>query len=356
MIGAMTTQSDPVSQIPDLRDLPVDVKRHALLHEVQLRLDQYGNIEPGAFVVVAVSGGADSVALLLAMAALGQRTTRSGTAVVRPVAVHVHHHLRESADADAGFVEALCGSLDVPFRLVDIDPGRLPGNVSSAARALRYHALAEQASQVDSKLVAVAHHAEDQLETMLMALCRGAGLDGLAGMPWARSLKNDVQLIRPLLGTRRAECESLCKAAGVQWVDDPTNRDLVHSRARLRHEVLPVLEAIWPDAARRTTATSDTVRTAAMMLERALDDVFGSAEQHQWQRHVLAKLEFPLVTAGLRRAAIQMAPDVADQLGHRQLDEAARLVVSSNGSAKRLDWPGGLVFDLDSETVQVRRK
>lgn len=352
----MTQKSASTSSATFTRhELPVAARRHALVHEVERQLETHGGHSPGDYVVIGVSGGADSVALLLAFAALRSRTQRSGGEYVRPVAVHVHHHLRECADQDAAFVSGLCKALGVTCHSVDIDTGSRGGNLSATARALRYHALAEQAGHVGARLVAVAHHAEDQLETIIMALCRGTGLDGLAGMPWIRELKNDVQLFRPLLAVRRADCEDLCRTAGVQWIDDPTNREMAKTRARLRHDVLPILDELWPDAPRRATGTAELVRAASAALEHVLETVFGSADNCSWDRAALAGLDPAVRSAGLRRAAVRLAPEIADKLGHRHLDEAGRCIGSETGATKQFDWPDGLQLTVDADSVRLER-
>ncbi len=102
---------------------------------------------------------------------------------MEPIALHVNHHLRESADRDELFVEEVCERFAIPLAVADLDLTGCPGNVAAEARRLRYDALVELSEGLVSH-VAVAHHVDDQLETILMALCRGAGLDGLSGMRW----------------------------------------------------------------------------------------------------------------------------------------------------------------------------
>ncbi|MDY7110484.1 MAG: tRNA lysidine(34) synthetase TilS, partial [Planctomycetota bacterium] len=161
--------------------LPVAARRHRLVAELDRRLRR-GDHPAGGRLVIGVSGGADSVALLLACLALSRR--RTAETAFHPIAAHVHHHLRgESADADAAFVADLCTRFDIPLHVEHVRPGSMPGNIAENARELRYEALKRIAQETGSAAVAVAHHADDQFETMLIALCRGAGVEGLAGMP-----------------------------------------------------------------------------------------------------------------------------------------------------------------------------
>jgi tRNA(Ile)-lysidine synthetase-like protein len=246
--------------------LPIAARRHALVREVDRQLARCGltfnaeSIEPTR-LVVAVSGGADSTALLLACVALSRRKRRR-SARMSITAAHVHHHLRDAADADARHVAEVCERFGVPLQVKHVQPGELKGNVAANARRLRYQALAEVAGNVGAKHVAVAHHAEDQLETMLMAMCRGAGARGLAAMRPARRI-NGVTIVRPLLGVLKCDCEDLCRCAAVAWREDASNRDATRRRARLRRDVTPILEQLWPGAARRAAACAKIIAKLA---------------------------------------------------------------------------------------------
>jgi tRNA(Ile)-lysidine synthase len=110
--------------------------------------------------------------------------------------------------------------------------------------------MASVAAKIGARHVLVAHHADDQLETMLMAMCRGAGPRGMAGMRPSRAL-GELALIRPLLYVRKSDCLEMCRRAGIQWREDASNTDVSRRRARLRRDVMPVLEELWPGAARR---------------------------------------------------------------------------------------------------------
>jgi len=252
----------------------VTVGRHPLVGELRKSLRGPCRVVGSARVIVAVSGGADSLALMLAMAAIAQRSRRSGGVV--PIVVHVDHRLRPESGADARFVVRQARRVNLPVEVVAVDVDahrrRGGGNIEATARSLRYAALATAAARHDCKVVMTAHHAEDQLETMLMNLCRGCGATALAGMPRRRPLDesepNGPVLVRPLLGISREACRDLCRTARRRWRHDPTNDDARRTRARLRSEVLPVLDSIWPDAARRAARTADLLRE---ILSESLD-------------------------------------------------------------------------------------
>jgi tRNA(Ile)-lysidine synthase len=170
----------------------------------------------GTAVTCAVSGGADSLALLALATAAGCRTT----------AVHVDHGLRPGSEREADVVAAAAGRFGAAFRAERVEVTSGP-NQEERARTARYDVLPAG--------VLTGHTADDQAETMLLNLLRGAGLDGLAGMRGDR---------RPLLGLRRWETHALCAGLGLTWIDDPSNASREHRRNRIRHELLPLLDDI----------------------------------------------------------------------------------------------------------------
>ena len=355
--------------------LPLAVRRHKLIFEIEqgllrcgVPLDDESSPRGPIPLIIGVSGGADSVSLLLGCVAISQRSSHKRLV---PIAVHVHHHLRESADADAEFVAGFCQQLQVRVHVRHVHPSELPGNCSANARRLRYQALCEVAISEGAQFIAVAHHGEDQLETMIASLCRGAGLEGLAGMPWSRTLEEccehaaemkeqllnkhgrGLRLIRPLLALRRADCESLCVAAGVKWQEDPSNLDLTKARARLRSEVLPVLEELWPQAPRRVTATSEILASAIAAANQAMNQAFGSPTNTQWDRTALAGVPQPILAAGLRRAALSLVPKAADELNQRHLIQVAAQIVSSDRRPHQFHWPCHLLVCITSKQVSM---
>ncbi|WP_309621339.1 tRNA lysidine(34) synthetase TilS [Novosphingobium sp.] len=173
---------------------------------------------------LAVSGGPDSLALLLLAHALLPGRIAAAT---------VDHGLRPESAGEAEHVARLCGGLDVPHATLAVVVD--PGNVQSAARAARYAALGDWIQREGIVALATAHHADDQAETLLMRLGRASGVAGLAGVRARGTLPGTrLALLRPLLGFRRAELAAVVAAAGWQAVDDPSNRDDRFDRARVR--------------------------------------------------------------------------------------------------------------------------
>lgn len=224
---------------------------------------------------VAFSGGVDSTALLLRAVAEHRASD--------VVALHVHHGLQDAADSFAAHCARVCKQLGVPLRTQRLQLQVPVGDsLEAVARTARYEALAALACAAGASVVWLGQHADDQVETVLLALSRGAGLPGLAAMPAAFE-RHGVRFERPLLALPRAQLEAEVRAAGLAWVDDPSNADQQRSRNRIRAQLLPALEAAFP-AFRDTFARS--ARHAAQA-QRLLDEV---ADQ-DWGQGALSHLQ-----------------------------------------------------------------
>jgi tRNA(Ile)-lysidine synthase len=236
------------------------------------------HIRPGDRVCAAVSGGADSVALLLLL--------RTGNALPRNAlgvglsAVHVHHGLRgEEADADLAFVEALCGRLEVPLHVhrtsvpERVAASRAAGRaetVEEAARAVRYECFAGLIAQGHADSVLTAHTLDDQAETVLMKLLRGAWTEGLGGIHPVVRVEDakagavggarSAKIVRPLLGVRRGELVGYLESVGHGWREDSTNADEAFTRNRVRHHLLPILREYNPAIDRALANLADLAR------------------------------------------------------------------------------------------------
>jgi tRNA(Ile)-lysidine synthase len=188
-------------------------------------------------IAVALSGGRDSMALLDALSTLAPELGLTLSAL------HVHHGLSINADAWAIFCGDECAKRDVSLTVHRAVIRRVAGRSSeAAARAARYAALAA----VDADIVALAHHADDQAETLLLQLLRGAGPEGLAAMPTQRSMRKGAALLRPFLALPRAAIDAFAAARGLAWVDDESNANTGVKRNFIRHDVAPRLAAAFP--------------------------------------------------------------------------------------------------------------
>jgi tRNA(Ile)-lysidine synthase len=195
---------------------------------------------PGLPLAVAYSGGADSTALLAACAARWPGQVR---------AIHVHHGLQAAADAFEEHCIAACEQLDVPLAVRRVDARHAPGqSPEDAARRIRYDSLrsvVEQEWGGAVRDVAIAQHADDQVETMLLALSRGAGLPGLAAMP-AQWERDGITWHRPLLAVPGAAIRQWLAQRKLGWIEDPTNADDAFTRNRIRSQLLPALGRTFP--------------------------------------------------------------------------------------------------------------
>ena len=259
--------------------------------------------EDGDGVAVAVSGGADSLALLHALRVLS-RPRRWDLAVLT-----VDHGLRPGSAADAAFVADHAKSLGLPARVLTLAPADLEAHQTAgpegAARAARYAALWPAADDLGCRWLATGHTLDDQAETVLLQLLRGTGPDGLAGMA-VRS----GRLLRPLLTTRRAETRAACAAAGLDWREDPTNAEDGPLRNRVRHRLLPLLEELRPGATRALA------RTAAL-----------AADERDWLARLVAEALATTLEgadAGTARLDPEALAGLPVALARRVVREAAR--------------------------------
>lgn len=232
-------------------------------------VDAIAAFSPVLPLTVAFSGGADSTALLLACAEKWPGQVH---------AVHVHHGVQAAADDFERHCQSVCAQLQVPLLVRRVDgrhaPGQSPEDAARRARYKAFEALAlENHAQHAIKNMAIAQHADDQVETLLLALSRGAGLPGLSAMPatWVRA---GISYHRPLLRVRASDIRSWLASRGVDFVEDPTNADERFTRNRIRARVLPALEATFPQF-RDTLARSamHAAQAQTVLLEVAVQDL-----------------------------------------------------------------------------------
>jgi tRNA(Ile)-lysidine synthase len=278
---------------------------------------------PGDRVAVAVSGGLDSVALLHLLVATAGR--HRGVLSV----VTVDHGTRPGSASDADFVAGLAAALGLPLARTDLALGA--GASEAACRTARYAAF----DGLDVDRVALAHHLDDQAETVLLRLLRGAGAAGLSGMAWRRD-----RFVRPLLGVRRAELTEWASGRGLSWRDDPTNADPRYLRNRVRAEVLPLLESLRHGAAPALARAAEHAAADEAFFVAIVDHAVGSHPSSlptEW----VAEAPSPLV----RRALLRACPTASAT----HLDA---IVVAARRGAGVVVLPDGVEVRIDRQTVR----
>lgn len=231
---------------------------------------------------VALSGGLDSSVLLHVLASVANRP---------PIrAIHIHHGLQAVADGWPAHCQRLCDSLGVELliRHVTVEAG---ASVEQSARNARYACFAEVLQP--GEILLTGQHRDDQAETLLLRLLRGAGLRGLAAMPLHRPLGAGL-LVRPLLDVPRAELFALARTQGLEWVEDPSNTDVRFNRNYVRHQVMPVLASRWPQATRSLARAAAHLAEAGELLdELARDDLVAASTPGAFAWLALPSLHLP---------------------------------------------------------------
>lgn len=299
----------------------------SLLDAVRTAVRRWDLLAPGDGVLVAVSGGADSVALLAALVEL-----RAELAITL-TAAHLDHGLRgaESA-ADRVFVAGLAGDLGVPLRSARVDLP--PGNVEAEARRARYAFLERAADAVGASRIATAHTVEDQAETVLLRMLRGAGRRGLAGIRPCRG-----RVVRPLLLADRVQVRAFLAERGLRWRRDRSNFDYARARARVRLGFLPALaRELNPRLARTLARLAEVLGEEDRLLDRLAARALGGRPAIDCG--LLAVLDPPLARRAVRRWWRRHGSGRPLALAHV---EAVRALAARAGGDGELGLPGGSV-------------
>ncbi len=309
--------------------IPLKVRKHKLVANVRKTIQDED-------CVIAVSGGADSMALL----ALSTAAMMQESASFQITAAHVHHGLRSESDDEQRLVEAECKRLGVPCHSIRVHVEPKEGSIANGARAARYDAISEVATQVGATRVLTAHHADDQLETMLMALCRGGGLQQLAGMAKDRMLTDHITLSRPLLDVRKQELVEICESCAIPWCEDPTNTSLDTPRGKLRANVIPTLRELYPAADKHAANASTLLH--GLIRERAHDIPQGVA----WPREELSQFDHAIVSEAVHLA-------LGTNATFETVDSIASAVKDDSTHERTFTCANGFVAKVTAHTVEV---
>jgi len=319
--------------------------------------------DAGAPLVVGVSGGADSLCLLHALHAL--RSLAPALGLTLHVA-HLDHGLRMASADDAAWVRALCADWDLPCTLgryaVRALAERERLSLEEAARQARYRFLAEVAQQIGARAVAVGHTADDQAETVLLHLIRGAGLEGLAGMapdaPWPlpeEPANVSLRVLRPLLAVARADTEAYCATVGLPPRQDESNRNPAFARNRVRLELLPLLRELNPAITAALGRTAETIAGDMAVLQALEREVWAAVAVEEPGRVHLARGAFEQQPMGLQRRLLRRAVATLASLQDLTWEhvEAARRIALAGRTGACAPLPHGLRLRVDYDGLWI---
>ncbi len=312
-------------------------------------IDQHGLLNKNDGVVVAVSGGSDSVALLAALAELAADKNRQ----YRLVAAHLNHGLVEEVGEDAEFIADLARRLRIPCicEKGDVPAAAAAANISKeeAGREVRYAFLARVAESRGCHAIATGHQRDDQVETVLHRIIRGTGLEGLSGISVMRTLAGGIRLIRPLLCITRAGGPGLPAQRKLPWKTDPTNADAdYNTRNHIRHELLPLLREHYnPRVDEALARLAELAAVAQPHLKALGSDAFFKVLRRRADSELslqaadLAAMDKATASLAIR-AAIRQLDTPMQEMGQFQVEQILDLAAARDGGSRRIDLPGGL--------------
>lgn len=311
-------------------------------------------LDPAKPVIAGISGGPDSLYLLDMLRKAGYKI----------VVAHFNHKLRPESNEDARFVQTQAEELKVPFVLGSADVAGYADehslSVEEAARILRYKFLLQTARKHRAQAVAVGHTADDQAETVLMHLLRGAGLKGLCGMSYRTVLQDfdpEIPIVRPMLDTWREEVVFFCASRGLRPRYDPSNTSPNYLRNRLRHILIPALESYNPRIREALWRMAHTLGGDYEILTEVLDSAWGSYCQAEGPGYVtFSAAALSRTSAGLRRNLLRRALEHV-RPGLQNVDfavlERADACLTADGDISQLDLTSGVRLLMEGERVYV---
>lgn len=326
-----------------------------MVERIKRFMEKWNMTEPGDRVLAGVSGGADSVCLCLILEELSAELQFSLEVV------HVEHGIRgEESKKDAEFVRTLCGKLGLVFHEAAVHvpeyAKRHHMGDEEAARILRYREFSRLAQTLPGTKIALAHHMEDNAETMLLQWIRGSGLDGLCGMRPVRSGPQGEVYIRPLLEAGRTEIEAFLADRGQQFCQDSTNADLSYSRNRIRHQVIPELLRINPQAVKHMNRTAERLAEVRDYMDARTDAWEGQALSVGEDGVLLSVCELKRQPKALRMRLIHRAVSRGAGAGKditcAHLEAVEQLLWKQTG--RGVDLPYGLVARREYDTIVLK--
>lgn len=315
-------------------------------------------VAPGSNLVIAVSGGADSMALLHALVVLRDQKTLD----IHLTAVSLDHGLR-GADgaADVAYVVQQCDRWQVKCITGNTDTRALANSrklgIEEAARFARYSFLAKMAQETGASRVATAHHADDQAETVLMRLLRGTGVAGLAGMGYEAPMPYNLifTVIRPLLNVTRRQIEAYNAAQGIAPCHDASNDDETYTRNYLRQTLLPEMETRFPGSARALTQLAESAAVDNAFMEAALAEQTEPHIERLSGQITITRMHFQGLDPALQRRFLRKAIrelGMNEEIGHEHILAAVEVLTNGETGAVA-EFPGGLRARLEREKIVI---
>lgn len=331
-----------------------------MIQQIQKIWDEWNMVSPGDVVLTGVSGGADSVCLLLV---LKQMALEKGFSLE---AIHVEHGIRgEESRQDALFVKRLCEVEQVPLTIITVD---VPGysketgmGLEEAARVLRYQAFSKVAMEKKAK-IALAHHMEDNAETILFQMLRGSGIVGLCGMQPMRRDENGICYIRPLLRVHREEIEAYLQTKGQNYCVDSTNAELEYSRNFIRNRILPQLTKVNEQAVEHINSTAEHLMDIRAWMEQEIEEAwervvhtssYGKGQELVLDMRSCARLHIALQKELILKAIATVGDGKKDVTsGH--VEDVLGLMNKQSG--KEVTLPHGVIARKEYDAIRFFRK
>lgn len=320
------------------------------MEKVKKFIEEKKLIKYGEYIIVGVSGGADSVFLLLLLCNLKQEMN------LKITAVHINHMIREEAVDDEKFVKDLCEKLSVPCICFQIDvtmiAQREKKSLEEAGRKARYDAFYKVRKKYHADKIAIAHHENDQAETFLYRCARGTGIYGAAAMK-----AKDGVLIRPLLGIKKQEIKKYLRQIGQKWVEDSSNQDDTFARNQIRNQIIPRLEQINDQAVGHIAMLCEDIKEVSSYLEQQTEEAFIRCTAKMNQGFEINCERMQMENAWIQR---QIFKKILEETAGKKKDLERRhiedlMLLSQNETGKKISLPYGMTAEKSYQYIRVQK-